>query len=174
MIQLRDKSASAREFYADVIEAVKIARNHEAAKLIINDRVDIALAAGADGVHLGQDDLPLEHARAILGGNAIIGFSTHSVEQAREALSLPIDYIAVGPIFPTSSKSHPEPVIGLDGLRSVRDIVGRFPLVAIGGINRKNAVSVFDAGADSIALISDIISEPAEITDRMRELTQLR
>jgi thiamine-phosphate pyrophosphorylase len=174
MIQLRGKSASAREFYADVVEALKVARNHEGTKLIINDRVDIALAVGANGVHLGQDDLPPEHARAILGGNAIIGFSTHSVEQAREALSLPIDYIAAGPIFPTSSKPDPEPVIGLDGLRSVREIVGRFPLVAIGGINRKNAVSVFDAGADAVALISDIISEPAEITDRMRELTQLR
>ncbi len=173
MIQLRDKSASAREFYDDVVEAMRIARNREGTKFIINDRVDIALAVGADGVHLGQDDLPPEHARTILGERSVIGFSTHSVGQARNALNLPIDYIAVGPIFPTSSKRDHEPVIGLDGLRSVREIVGRFPLVAIGGITRKTAVSVFGAGADSISLISDVISDPAVISDRMRELMQL-
>ena len=169
VIQLRDKSASSAEFYKAASEVVALARDSEA-RIIINDRVDIALAAGADGVHLGQDDLPPEHARKILGPDAIIGFSTHSVEQAQAAVALPIDYIAIGPVFSTSTKIGAEPTVGLDGLRSVRREIGAFPLVAIGGINRENLMSVLEAGANSAAMISGIVSDPSQITARIREL----
>lgn len=127
------------------------------------------LALRADGLHLGQEDLPPAEARRLLGEQAIIGYSTHSVEQAREAVSMPIDYLAIGPIFPTSSKLRPDPVIGLDNLREVRRIVGDLPLVAIGGVTRITLESVFDAGADSVAVISDILSTPTEIEIRMRD-----
>ena len=169
MIQLRDKNAAAGEFYAQAIEAVEYAHTL-GAKIIINDRVDIALATGADGVHLGQDDLPPAEARKILGPDAIIGYSTHSVDQAEAALRLPVDYLAIGPIFTTSTKANPDPVVGLEGLRDVRTAIGDFPLVAIGGIDRMNAASVLESGADSVAMISDLLSEPAGITGRLRSL----
>ncbi|MEJ7622656.1 MAG: thiamine phosphate synthase [Pyrinomonadaceae bacterium] len=168
LIQLRDKTATPRQFFADATNALKIARQHDV-KIIINDRADIALALRADGLHLGQEDLPPAEARRLLGEQAIIGYSTHSVEQAREAVSMPIDYLAIGPIFPTSSKLRPDPVIGLDNLREVRRIVGDLPLVAIGGVTRITLESVFDAGADSVAVISDILSTPTEIEIRMRD-----
>jgi thiamine-phosphate pyrophosphorylase len=172
MIQLRDKNAAARELHADTLDAIAYARRC-GVTIIVNDRVDVALAAGADGVHLGQDDLPPAEARKILGPDAIIGFSTHSVEQAMAALELPIDYLAIGPIFATSTKSNPDPVVGLEGLRKVRSTIGAFPLVAIGGIDRENARSVLDAGADSVALISDLLGEAQEISDRTRYLLTL-
>ena len=169
LIQLRDKHAGPNDFYNAAVEAIRIARTHSV-RIIINDRVDIALAAKADGVHLGQDDLPPRAARSILGENAIIGFSTHSIEQARAALELPVDYIALGPIFPTKTKEDPDDIVGLDGLREVRHIVGEIPLVAIGGIADENLLSVLSAGADSTAMISSIVSEPANIASRMNEL----
>jgi thiamine-phosphate pyrophosphorylase len=169
LIQLREKTAGAGEFYSQAIEAIEYARGREV-KIIINDRVDIALAARADGVHLGQGDLPPEEARMILGEGAIIGFSTHSVEQAAVALQLPIDYLAIGPIFATSTKADPDPVVRLDGIRKVRSIAGSFPVVAIGGISRSNVNHVFEAGADSAAVISDLLSDPNEITERMRTI----
>lgn len=169
MIQLRDKNVAARELHADTLDAIAYARNR-GVTIIVNDRVDVALAAGADGVHLGQDDLPPAEARKILGPDAIIGFSTHSVEQATAALELPIDYLAIGPIFATSTKLNPDPVVGLEGLREVRSAIGSFPLVAIGGIDRENARSVLDARADSVALISDLVGDAEEISDRMRYL----
>jgi len=170
LIQLRDKRAPSGEFYAAAAEVMSFAQPR-GVKIVINDRVDIALAVGADGVHLGQDDLPPAHARKLLGENAIIGFSTHSVDQARDALALPIDYIAVGPIFATSTKAEHEPVVGLDGLREVRTQIGTFQIVAIGGINRENAGSVVAAGADCVALIADLVAEADQIANRMRELT---
>ena len=106
LIQLREKHASPREFYESASHAVKIAKELNI-HVIINDRVDIALALDADGVHLGQDDMPPEKAREILGDDAIIGFSTHSVKQAHRALKLPVNYIAIGPIFPTQTKANP-------------------------------------------------------------------
>src|SRR5688500_5591421 len=141
-------------------------------KFMINDRVDIALAVGADGVHLGQDDLPPEEARKILGEKAIIGFSTHSPEQARDALKMPVDYIAIGPVFSTSTKIDPDPVVGLDGVCSVRRLLGDFPLVAIGGITLDNAASVIAAGADSLALIKDILRDADRISNSMRALSR--
>ena len=168
IIQLREKHSSPYEFYLSAKQAVEFARK-SGARIIINDRVDIALALKADGVHLGQDDMPPEKAREILGGDAIIGFSTHTSEQAIEALDLPIDYIAIGPVFPTQTKENADEIVGLDGLRRVRKIRGKMPLVAIGGINADNLRSVLDAGADSAAMIGAIVSDPVTIEDRMRQ-----
>jgi thiamine-phosphate pyrophosphorylase len=170
MIQLRDKDAAAGEFYAHAMEAIAYARARDV-KIIVNDRVDIALATCADGVHLGQDDLPPSEARKLLGPDAIIGFSTHTVEHAKAALDLPVDYVAIGPVFSTSTKDDPDPVVGLEGLRAVRSELDSFPLVAIGGIDRSNAGSVLDAGAESLAIISALITEPGEITARMRSFS---
>ncbi len=172
LIQLREKYLVPGDFGEAAAEAIKVARLH-GVKIIINDRVDIALALKADGVHLGQDDMPPDAAREILGKDAIIGFSTHSIEQVHSALNLPIDYIAFGPIFPTQTKDDPDDVVGLNGLLEVRKTVGNFPLVAIGGINVKNVRSVIEAGADSVAMIGSIVSEPVKIQSAMNELLRL-
>lgn len=168
LIQLREKHRDAREFFREAESALRVAREF-GVRLIINDRVDIALALGADGVHLGQDDLPPEAARRLLGESAVIGFSTHNIEQARAAARLPIDYLAIGPIFPTLSKERPDPTIGLDGLRRVRDAVSSLPLVAIGGITLENAQAAYDAGADSLAVIGSILADPPQIEARTRD-----
>jgi thiamine-phosphate pyrophosphorylase len=172
LIQLRDKCATPADFYAAAKESVKHAREY-GVLVIINDRVDIAMAAGADGVHLGQDDMPVEQARHILGHEAIIGLSTHSVEQAREALSLPVDYMATGPIFDTGTKDRADPVVGIEGLRMVRAAIGPFPLVAIGGIDEDNLQQVTLSGADSAAIIGGIIRDSGNIEDKMRLLSSL-
>jgi thiamine-phosphate pyrophosphorylase len=169
LVQLREKHLSPREFYREAEEALRVAR-FLGVRLIIDDRVDVALALSADGVHLGQDDLPPAAARATLGEQAVIGFSTHSIEQASEASRLPVDYIAIGPIFPTSSKANPDPVIGLEGLRRVRQAVGQIPLVAIGGIQLENIQSVLKAGADSVACISLLLGDATKIESRTREI----
>lgn len=171
LIQLREKYASSRDFYDAAVRAIDIARL-SGARIIINDRIDIALALKADGVHLGQDDLPCMHARRILGDGAIIGLSTHSSEQAVASLSLPINYIAIGPIFPTSTKQDPDAVVGLAGLSQTRSLIGDFPLVAIGGITESNVKSVFDAGADSAAIISGLVSDADQITQKMKSIIQ--
>ena len=128
------------------------------AKLIMNDRADLCLAAAFDGVHLGQDDLSPEAARAVIGDQLCLGISTHNPEQARAADLTSADYIAIGPVFSTASKSNPDPVIGLEGVRLARSLT-RKPLVAIGGITRQNCRSVIEAGADSVAVISDLLVE---------------
>jgi thiamine-phosphate pyrophosphorylase len=171
LIQLREKSLSPREFYEDAKRAVEIA--HQAGrKIIINDRVDIALAVGADGVHLGQDDLPPEYARGLLGENAIIGFSTHSVSQAIDAILLPVDYIAIGPVFDTATKENPDETVGPEGIKAVRQSIGDFPLVAIGGIKVKDIAKVFSAGANSAAIISDLFRGPASISATFSKLAE--
>jgi thiamine-phosphate pyrophosphorylase len=157
VVQLREKKLSPSEFYREAEEAMVVARHH-GIKVIINDRVDIALALKADGVHLGQDDLPVEAARRLLGKDMIIGFSTHSVEQARQAAGLPVDYLAIGPIFPTTTKESSNPPVDLAGLAAVRHVVQGIPLVAIGGLNGGNQDAAITAGADVIALISDLWS----------------
>ncbi|MGA9996677.1 MAG: thiamine phosphate synthase [Pyrinomonadaceae bacterium] len=166
-VQLREKLLSPREFYREAEEALRVARER-GVRVIVNDRVDIALALGADGAHVGQDDLAPEAARRVLGEEAIVGFSTHNIEQAMEAARLSVDYIAIGPIFATSSKEDPDAVVGLDGLRRVREAIKDLPLVAIGGITRENAREVLAAGADSVAVISALLAEPAEIEERTR------
>ena len=126
---------------------------------IVNDRVDVAKAIGADGVHLGQEDLPLADARAILGAGRLIGISTHNLAQAVEAEAGGADYIGFGPVFPTATKENPDPVVGVDGLRQVRARI-RIPIVAIGGITAKNAGDVRAAGADGIAVVSAVLASP--------------
>lgn len=171
-IQIREKELSSGEFFAEAEAAMAVARAR-GLRIMINDRVDIALMIGAAGVHLGQEDLPPQAARKLLGPNAIIGFSTHTLEQAVEAAKMPVDYIAFGPIFPTSTKENPDPTVGLERLREIREATGKIPLVAIGGITRENAASVFEAGADSIAVISDLISNAATIASKYREFNEL-
>lgn len=170
-IQLREKEMPALEFYQEAKAAVAVAQGN-GVELIINDRVDVALAVGADGVHLGQDDLPPDAARKLLGPTAIVGYSTHNIDQALEAVRLPIDYLAIGPIFPTNTKSDTAPVLGLDGLRAVRRAIGDFPLVAIGGITHLNARNAIEAGADSVAVISALLSQADRIPDMTRSLLQ--
>lgn len=169
LIQLRDKDASSREFFDAVKECVEYARPR-GVRIIINDRVDIAITAGADGVHLGQDDLPPESARDLLGERAIIGYSTHSVQQAISAAKLPVDYVAIGPIFATGTKADAEPVVGLKAIRDVRRAIGATPIVAIGGIDEQNIAEVIAAGADSAAVISALVSREAEIAATLTRL----
>lgn len=169
VVQLRDKHASAQDFYEQAKAALTVARARDV-QLIINDRADIALALGADGVHLGQDDLPPAAARRLLGEDFVIGFSTHNLKQAIEASTWPVDYLAIGPIFPTSTKENPDPVVGLDGLRLVREAIGARPLVGIGGITRPNARAVISAGADSVALIRGLLTSPEGLSEGLRTL----
>ena len=167
LIQLREKHMPAREFY----EQAKLAARR-GVQLIINDRVDIALAVGAHGVHLGQDDMPPHAARKLLGPHAIIGYSTHNIDQAIAATKLPIDYLAIGPVFATRTKDDTAPVLGLEGLRTVRQAIGAFPLVAIGGITRLNARDVIPNGADCVAVISAVLSDPTRIREATQSLLQ--
>jgi thiamine-phosphate pyrophosphorylase len=171
-VQLREKQRNTAEFYSSAKAALAVAREC-GIKLIINDRVDIALTIGADGVHLGQDDLSPVEARKLLGSEKIIGCSTHNLAQAHEALSLPIDYLAIGPVFSTSTKADPDPIVGLEVVRKVRKVTGSLPIVAIGGINETNAAMVLAAGADSVAVISALLSNPSEISARTTALLQL-
>jgi thiamine-phosphate pyrophosphorylase len=168
LVQLREKTASPAEFYQQANEALLAARSC-GMKVIINDRVDIALALRADGVHLGQDDLPPGAARRLLGPDVIIGFSTHHLWQAEAATQMPIDYIAIGPIFSTQSKQAANLPVGLEGLRLVRRAVGVVPLVAIGGITLENSRSVLEAGADAVSVISSIWRPFGGAEARVRE-----
>jgi thiamine-phosphate pyrophosphorylase len=171
LVQLREKDLGPREFYEQAKAAIAVAAQR-GVHLIINDRVDVALAVGADGVHLGQDDMPPDAARELVGPDAIIGYSTHNINQAIAATKLSIDYLAIGPIFNTTTKADTAPVLGLDGLRAVRQAIGAFPLVAIGGITRGNAREVIAAGADSVAVISALLSNSIGITEATRSLLQ--
>lgn len=165
LIQLRDKGASPREFYREALESVRTARRL-GVQIIVNDRVDIALAVDADGVHLGQDDLPADKARALVGKGRIIGFSTHCLKQALEASDAAVDYIAIGPVFGTATKEAPDPVVGLDVIAEIKRRTSK-PLVAIGGITLGRARSVIEAGADSLAVISDLYATD-DISGRVR------
>jgi len=169
LIQLREKHRSPSEFYDDASAALALAREHDVL-LLINDRVDITLALGADGVHLGQYDMPIPEARVLLGRSAVIGVSTHTVGQAELATSLPIDYLAFGPVFPTASKEDHEPVAGLQQLHTVRQKTTGMRLVAIGGITYENMRSAFEAGADCVAVIGAVLSNPAKIAQNFSRL----
>jgi thiamine-phosphate pyrophosphorylase len=157
LLQYRDKSNSARQML-DRAHELRISLP-ASVKLIMNDRADLCLVAGVDGVHLGQDDLSPESVRGIIGPDRWLGVSTHNPEQLQEADRTSADYLAIGPVFSTSSKDRPDPVVGLEGVRRARRLT-RKPLVAIGGITRANAASVIEAGADSVAVISDLLREP--------------
>ena len=156
LLQLRVKDQPTARFVA-IARAVKAAADRWGARLIINDRADIAELVDAAGVHLGQDDLPPAAARAFLGPHKIIGLSTHNLEQAEAAARAGIaDYVGFGPMFPTTSKAHPDPVQGLDGLRAVHRRVA-LPIVAIGGISARTMPEVLAAGADAVAMIGDLV-----------------
>ncbi len=169
-IQLREKHASPHEFYDAALEVMRTAPG---IKILINDRVDIALAVKAAGVHLGQDDMPPEKARVVLGDAAIIGYSTHTIEQVLSAARLPVDYIAFGPIFGTTTKTHPDAIVGLGGLSQAREAAGDMPFVAIGGINLANVKQVFAAGADSAAIIGAVVANPGRIPETFNDLNNL-
>ena len=165
LIQLRNKKAGAREFLDQVERVLALAPPD--VRIVVNDRVDVARIAGAGGVHLGQTDLPPAAARKILGLDCIVGFSTHNLSQALAADEFPIDYIAVGPIFPTSTKQSPDPVVGLHGLATIAKAVQK-PIVAVGGITLEKAAQVLKAGAHSIAVIRDLL-DCADVETRTRE-----
>jgi thiamine-phosphate pyrophosphorylase len=157
LLQYRNKTDDARQMLAQARELKRILGS--SVTLIMNDRADLCLAAGFDGVHVGQDDLSPAGVRAVIGNRRWIGISTHNPEQLAEADKTTANYLAIGPVFSTLSKANPDPVIGLDGVRRVRALT-RKPLVAIGGITRGNCRSVIEAGADAVAVISDLIREP--------------
>jgi thiamine-phosphate pyrophosphorylase len=171
LLQLRLKDASSRELLAAACAVQPLARR-AGARLIVNDRADVARAAEADGVHLGQDDLPVAAARAILGPAALIGVSTHDVVQARAAAAAGADYLGVGPVFATATKSHALPSRGVGLIRDVRVAVA-LPLVAIGGITAATAPAVREAGADAVAMIGALVRAPdvaAAVRDCLRRL----
>jgi len=169
LVQLREKDLPSAEFYREAEAALRVARERRV-KIVINDRVDIALALQADGVHLGQDDLSPEIARRLLGPKAIIGFSTHNLEQAALAAKMSVDYVAVGPVFATSTKRASDAPIGLRKLHLVRQVLGQIPLVAIGGITAHNSREVVAAGADAVAVISEIWSPATDAAARTKRL----
>ncbi|MFT0898651.1 thiamine phosphate synthase [Candidatus Methanoprimaticola sp. MG2] len=169
-VQLRMKNADGRSMLAQAKEIARAAEEYNRF-FFVNDRVDIAMASGADGVHLGQSDIPVEDARRMMGDDAIIGVSVHTVEQAREAIGGGADYLGVGSIFTTATKADAVQAIGLD---VVFQITQEFdvPVVAIGGINRGNIQDVIRAGADSAAVVSAVVAQddPAAAAHELRDL----
>jgi thiamine-phosphate pyrophosphorylase len=170
LIQYRNKQASSRDLFEAGVQVAE--RLHRAGGIfIMNDRADVALAAGADGVHLGQDDLPVEMARTVLSRDKIVGVSTHSLSQVQRADQTSADYVAFGPIFATESKMNAEPVVGLAGLAQARKAT-RKPLVAIGGITLMQARAVKESGADSVAVIQGLIGAP-DPGERARQFLEI-
>jgi len=158
LIQYRNKTASSRQFF-EISRRLSSALGPRGVRLIVNDRPDIALLVGAGGVHVGQDDLSVEDARAVCGPDRWVGVSTHTLDQLAAADRTSADYIAFGPIFPTATKKNPDPVVGTELLRKARQMTKK-PLVAIGGITLDRAAEVYRAGADSLAVIRDLICAP--------------
>lgn len=171
LLQYRNKSGTANEILADA-EVICDATQGKLA-LIMNDHPELAVCAGFDGVHVGQEDVSAEEARRIVGAERIVGVSTHNPAQVRAAASLPVDYVAIGPVFATASKLNPDPVIGLDGVREARHLTNK-PLVAIGGITLENAAAVLDAGGDSVAVISALFGPGVEPRDVARKFLALQ
>ncbi len=167
LIQYRNKTGSARE----MLEQARTIRKAvgRKARLIFNDRADLCLAAGFDGVHVGQEDLSPAAARKIIGRRRVLGVSTHNVRQVREANRSSADYIAIGPVFATRSKAKPDPVVGLAGVRAARRST-RKTLVAIGGITRANCRAVVGAGADAVAVLSGLLGTPRRSAERFEQL----
>jgi thiamine-phosphate pyrophosphorylase len=171
-VQYRDKEATDKV----VLERAALLRTiFPDSCLILNDRVSLVSTARYDGIHVGQEDLSPAQTRAALGPEVLIGVSTHSEDQLRRATSSPADYVAIGPVFATASKLDPDPVVGVEGVRAARGMTTK-PLVAIGGISRSNCAAVIEAGADSVAVISDLIPRPGSSTGNLVHefLTALR
>ncbi len=164
LVQVRDKHTPVRELLLDLLRCVEFCSRHEVL-LIVDDRCDLALSAGASGVHLGQEDLPPDAARKLLGPSRIIGYSTHTLAQIRRASSLPIQYAGFGPVYSTSTKLHPSPVVGLQMLRRACQ-QSALPVVAIGGIGLQEVPMVLEAGASSAAVISAVMCQ-GDIASRM-------
>jgi thiamine-phosphate pyrophosphorylase len=158
MVQIREKEAETREFY-DIAREVRAVTKRRRVPLVVNDRIDIALAVEADGLHLGQTDMPLETARRLVGKKMFIGISAGTVEEALAAERGGADYLGIGAVYPTGSKPDAGAAIGPGRLREIRAAV-RLPFVAIGGIGPQNAAEVLAAGADGVAVISAILSQP--------------
>ena len=171
LLQYRNKSASPRH----VFETAKRLASHlgpRGVSFIVNDRPDIAALSGAKGVHVGQDDLDVEAARLVLGTDKCVGVSTHNLEQFQRAVATSADYIAVGPVFPTVTKANAGPTVGVEFIRDVRSLTEK-PIVAIGGITLENAAQVMASGADSVAIISDVLCAPNPVERVSRYLTVL-
>ena len=166
LLQYRNKEGDTRQMLEHALEIKRVLEGK--VTLIMNDRADICVAMGYDGVHLGQEDLPAEGARLVVGAR-IVGVSTHNSKQVKEADAGPADYIAIGPVFPTTGKKDPDALVGLEGVRKARAATKK-PLVAIGGITRQNAKSVIEAGADSVAVISDLLSSPRRAAEEFLRL----
>ena len=167
LVQLRDKHGSTRRLI-DETRAIKAALASSGVPVLVNDRVDVALAARADAVHLGQTDLPIEAARSLAGARLRIGVSTHDVAQVERAVAAGADYLGFGPIFATTTKANPDPVQGLDGLRAAVAAARGVPIVAIGGIAPEHARAIYAAGASAICAISAVNSaaDPAAAARR--------
>lgn len=157
LLQVREKDASVQEFYNIGLNLKKIAREYRV-PLIVNDRVDIALALDADGVHAGQGDLPPAVIRRIIGPNKILGYSVSNLEQARAGERLGVDYLGAGPVYATGSKADASSPIGLNVLKNIKESVS-IPVVGIGGIGLANLAEVKDTGIDGISVISAILSQ---------------
>lgn len=166
LLQYRNKDGGTRQMLSHAREIKRVLEGK--VKLIMNDRADLCVAAGFDGVHLGQDDLSAEGARLVVG-ERWVGVSTHTLEQVKEADAGPADYIAIGPVFPTTGKKNPDQIVGIAGVRKARAATKK-PLVAIGGITRGNANSALEAGADSVAVISDLLSSPRKVAEEFLRL----
>jgi thiamine-phosphate pyrophosphorylase len=157
LIQYRAKKLGPREMLSHARELRRVLNSDII--LFFDDRADLCLAARFDGVHVGQEDLSPEGVRMVVGNGRWVGVSTHSPEQLRIADQSPADYLAIGPVFQTGTKENPDPVVGLEGIRTARALTTK-PLVAIGGITRANAREVIAAGADSVAVIGDLLEDP--------------
>jgi thiamine-phosphate pyrophosphorylase len=158
LLQYRNKSASSRELFESA-KKLSAQLQPQGVSFVVNDRADVAALVDADGIHVGQRDLSVESARLLVGPSKWVGVSTHNLEQFERAAATSADYIAVGPVFSTSTKTNPDPVIGIDFIRTVRTLTEK-PIVAIGGITLDRAAQVIRAGADSVAVISDILLAP--------------
>jgi thiamine-phosphate pyrophosphorylase len=169
-VQLREKHANSRDFYAQAVALMDLLRPLHV-PLIINDRIDIALACGAPGVHLGQSDLPLHAARKLLPPEVFIGWSVETLEEVAHSATLPVDYLGVSPVFATPTKTDTATPWGLEGLQRIRTLT-TLPLVAIGGIHLNNATQVMQAGADSLAVVSAICAsdDPCAASQQLRRL----
>ena len=158
LLQYRNKQASARELFERAKRLSSLLLPQDVT-FLVNDRADVAFAVEASGVHVGQEDLSVEAARSVIGAGKLLGVSTHNLEQFNDAAATSADYVAVGPVFSTSTKANPDPVVGIELIRRMRPLTGK-PIVAIGGITLESSAEVIRAGADSVAVISDILLAP--------------
>ena len=169
ILQVRQKGHWTRQVFESARQVACLCRE-AGAVLVVNDRADFAMLLEG-GLHIGQEDLAPRDARKLIGPDALLGFSSHNLEQLSAAGGEPVDYVALGPVYPTSSKHNPDPVVGLDEVRRLRPLIEK-PLVAVGGITRANAAGVLNAGADSVAVISDLVPQSPtarSLRERMEE-----